>query len=437
MADSERLKTADQGSPTARLVLPETTLELPILMGTENERAIDIRKLRRDAGYISFDPGFSNTGSCQSEITFIDGEKGILRYRGFPIEQVAENTTFTEAALLIINGGPPNLDEIQSFSKRLTQHALLHEGLRHHFEGFPPDAHPMAILSAMINAISCYHPDLLEIGDEEHLLKVASKLLSKVRTIAAFSYKKSLGQPIVYPDPNREYCNNFLHMMFSLPYAEFEPLPEMCRALRIFLILHADHEQNCSTSTARMVGSSGANLFASVAAAVCALWGPLHGGANTRVIQMLERIDRGEESVQNLVAKVKRKEELLWGFGHAVYKNFDPRVKLLRGAVNDLLDALDKKDPLLEIAAELQEVARSDEYFIERHLYPNVDFYSGLLLRTIGIPLDMFTVMFAIGRMPGWIAQWAEGFRGRARLNRPRQLYIGEPLRDFVPFSQR
>lgn len=433
----EKKEKVKETKVTARLELPEQSIELPIVVGTENEKAIDITALRKSTGYIALDPGFSNTGSCRSSITFIDGEKGILRYCGFPIEQIAEHTTFTEAALMLIMGGPPNLEQISRFSQKLTDNALLHEGLRHHFEGFPPKAHPMAILSAMINAMSCYHPELLGIGDEEHLMDAAAKLLSKVRTIAAFSYKKSRGEPICYSDPSREYCNNFLHMMFSVPYDEYEPPEEVVRAIRLFLILHADHEQNCSTSTARMVGSSGANLFASVSAAVCALWGPLHGGANTAVVKMLERIHRGEQSVATLVEKVKKKEELMWGFGHAVYKNFDPRVKILRGAVNDLLEGLDVSDPLVDIAQELQEVALNDEYFIERKLYPNVDFYSGILLRAMGIPLNMYTVMFAMGRMPGWIAQWAESWRDKGRLNRPRQIYTGETQRDFVPVTQR
>ena len=424
-------------SMTARLELPGKTLELPIVVGTEGEHAIDIRSLRKETGYITLDPGYSNTGSCQSEITFIDGEKGVLRHLGYPVEQIAENMTFVETALLLIKGAPPTLEEKNLFSAKLTNNAALHEGLRHHFDGFPPGAHPMAVLSAMINATSCYHPDLLEIGDEEHMLDVAAKLLSKVRTIAAYTYKTSRGEPLMYPDPNRTYCSNFLHMMFSSPYDEYDPPRPVINALKTFLILHADHEQNCSTATARMVGSSGANLFASVAAAVCALWGPLHGGANTGVIKMLQGIEKGDETVTSYVEKVKRKEELLWGFGHAVYKSFDPRVKLLRKSVNDLLEALETTDPLLDIARELSEVARSDEYFIERKLYPNVDFYSGILLRSIGIPVDMFTVMFAIGRMPGWIAQWAEGWRGRARLHRPRQVYMGEVKRDFVPIHQR
>jgi citrate synthase len=422
----------------ARLELPDRIVELDVLEGTEKERAIDIRKLRGQTGYITLDDGFTNTGSCTSDITFIDGEKGILRYRGFPIEQIAKHMSFSETALLLIGGTPPTARELAKFSGLLTEHALLHEGLRHHFEGFPPDAHPMAILSAMINSASCYHPDLLQTGDEEQFLVTASKLLSKVRTIAAFSYKMNRGEPIVYPDPGREYCSNFLHMMFSMPYKDYDPPKAVVNAMRLFFILHADHEQNCSTSTARMVGSSGANLFASVSAAVCALWGPLHGGANMRVIQMLQRIRDGEQTVDDLIGKVKKREDLMWGFGHRVYKNFDPRTSILKEACDELLESQGVPDPLLDIARELEEIAVKDEFFIERKLYPNVDFYSGILLRSIGIPLNMYTVMFAIGRMPGWIAHWAEAWRsGDTRISRPRQIYTGDGLRDFIPMDRR
>ena len=421
----------------ARLVLPEREIELPLLEGTEGERAIDVRKLRNLTGYITLDDGFTNTASCVSDITFIDGEKGILRYRGFPIEQVARLCTFPETALLLIQGTPPTVAERKRFSEMLTEHELLHEGLRHHFEGFPPDAHPMAILSAMINSVSCYHPDLLRIGGESHLLEAASMLLSKVRTIAAFTYKKTRGEPVVYPDPARDYCSNFLHMMFSVPYRDYDPPRAVVNAMSLFFILHADHEQNCSTSTARMVGSSGANLFASVAAAVCALWGPLHGGANVRVVQMLQRIRDGEITVPTLIERVKRKEDLMWGFGHRVYKNFDPRTRMLKDACDELLKFQGANDPLLEIAGELERIALEDEYFVERKLYPNVDFYSGILLRAVGIPLNMYTVMFAIGRMPGWIANWAEQWRASSRLHRPRQLYHGPGRRDLVPIENR
>jgi citrate synthase len=420
-----------------RLELPEGPFELDIVEGTEKERAIDIRKLRATTGYVTLDDGFTNTGSCASDITFIDGEKGILRFRGFPIEQIAKHCTFPETAFLLINGQPPTARELKKFSELLTEYALLHEGLRYHFEGFPPDAHPMAILSAMINSTSCYHPDLLQIGDENHLMDVAAKLLSKVRTIAAFAYKKSKGQPIVYPDPDREYCNNFLHMMFSLPYKDYDPSPAVVNAIRLFFILHADHEQNCSTSTARMVGSSGANMFAAVSAAVCALWGPLHGGANMQVIQMLQRIHSGEQTVDGFIEKVKRREDLMWGFGHRVYKYFDPRTKILKKACDELFEAQGAQDPLLDIARQMEQIAVEDEYFLERKLYPNVDFYSGILLRAIGIPMDMYTVMFAIGRMPGWIAHWTEGLRAGSRIHRPRQIYTGPTERDFISIDRR
>ncbi|MBW2263074.1 MAG: citrate synthase [Deltaproteobacteria bacterium] len=422
---------------TASIDLMGETVELPIVEGSEGERAIDIRTLRKRTGYITLDDGYTNTGSCESAITFVNGEDGILRYGGYPIEQIARSTTFPEVALLLLQGAPPPARELKRFSQKLTEHAMLHEGLRHHFVGFPPEAHPMAILSAMINSVSCYHPDLLRIGDEEHLLDAAAKLLSKVRTIAAFSYKKSLGEPMIYPDAERGYVSNFLHMMFSKPYTEYEPSDEEVRAIQLFFILHADHEQNCSTATARMVGSSGANLFASVAAAVCALWGPLHGGANTNVIKMLEKIHEGGDSLSATIDRVKRKEELLWGFGHRVYKSSDPRVKLLRKACHDVFQAKGISDPLLDIAQELEQIAVKDDYFVERKLYPNVDFYSGILLRAIGIPLNMYTVMFAIGRMPGWIANWAESWRHGSRIHRPRQIYTGSTERDFVPIDRR
>jgi citrate synthase len=426
-----------QSIAKATVELPEQTVELSVVEGTERERAVDISELRKRTGYITIDDAYTNTGSCASGITFVDGEKGVLRYRGFPIDQIAKHCSFPETALLLINGEPPTARALHDFSDQLTEHELLHEGLRHHFEGFPPDAPPMAILSAMINSVSCYHPDLLQIGDEEHVMQASAKLMSKVRTIAAFAYKKFRGLPAVYPDPGHDYCSNFLHMMFSMPYRDFDPPEAMVTALRLFLILHADHEQNCSTATARMVGSSGANLFAAVAAAVCALWGPLHGGANQRVIRMLERIRDGEESVEGLIEKVKSRESLMWGFGHRVYKNFDPRVSILKQACDDLLEAQGKDDPLLDIARKMEDMATHDDFFLERKLYPNVDFYSGILLRTIGIPINMFTVMFAIGRMPGWIANWVESWRNGSRIHRPRQIYTGPTKRDFIPIDHR
>jgi citrate synthase len=422
----------------AELRLPDATIELPIVVGSENDRAIDISRLRRETGYITLDSGYGNTGSCVSGITYIDGEEGILRYRGYPIEELADRSTFVEVAHLLIWGELPTASELQQFSALLTSHELLNEGMRHHFEGFPPYGPPMAILSAMINACSCYHPELLEIGDDDSVMDAAAKLMSKVRTIASFSHKKSVGQPMVYPDPNLAYVRNLLHMMFTLPYAPFEPPDDVVRALAQVLILHADHEQNCSTSTVRMVGSSRANLFGSVSAGVCALWGPLHGGANMEVIRMLDRIHDGGETIDSFVEKVKRKETRLMGFGHRVYRKYDPRARILSATCDSLLAQLGMTDPLLEIARRLEDVALRDDYFVSRNLYPNVDFYSGIILRAIGIPLNMFTVLFAIGRMPGWIAQWYEGFRDpAARIDRPRQVYDGPAQRAYVPISDR
>jgi len=440
MSESER-KTGKRSLNTAgdistsgevRLELPGGSVMLPLIEGTLGEKALDIRGLKAETGYICLDEGLANTGTCLSRITFVDGEKGILKYRGYPIEQVAEKADIVETALLLFNGEFPSKEEKADFCRRLRKHGLLHEGLRHHFEGFPPGAHPMAILSAMINASSCYREELLERDTEEDILDSAALLISKVRTIAAFSYKKSRGEPVVYPNPELDYCENFLHMMFSLPYAEYEPSPEMARALHLFMILHADHEQNCSTTTARMVGSSGANMFASVAAAVCALWGRLHGGANSAVIEMLKDIADGVDSVKSVIEKAKKGESPLWGFGHRVYKSNDPRVKLLKKASEDLLHALGSNDPLFEIAKELETVAINDSFFVERRLYPNLDFYSGILLRAVGIPLEMFTVMFAIGRMPGWIANWIEVAQSRSKIYRPRQIYVGVPEREIL-----
>lgn len=424
---------------TAKLTLPDNkTLDLPIIVGTENEHAIDIAALRKETGYITLDPGYGNTGSCQSSITFIDGEKGILRYRGIPIETIAENSTFLETAWLLIFGRLPNQQELDWFVEAVKSEAMLHQDMRHHFEGFPASAHPMAVLSSMINACSCYHPELLDMHNiKEQFPSLCAKLIAKVATIAAFSYKKSVGHPQRYPNPNYDYCENFLHCMFSMPYDRYIAAPEVTRAMDLFLMLHADHEQNCSTSTARMVGSSGANLFASMAAAVCALWGPLHGGANQRCIEMLDQIHKDGMDVVDVVDAVKNREFRLMGFGHRVYKSFDPRANILKKACDDLLKTLGKDDPLLPIAKELEEVALKDDFFLSRGLYPNVDFYSGIILRTIGIPVDMFTVMFAIGRMPGWIAQWWEQHSETARIHRPRQVYQGLCKRDYVPMDAR
>ena len=424
----------------ATLKIGDKTVELPTVVGTENERAIDISQLRAQTGCITLDDGYANTGSCVSNITFIDGEKGILRYRGYPIEELAEKSTFVETAYLIIFGELPTAAQLQQFRDLLTEHEFLHEDMRHHFEGYPPNAHPMAILSAMINTMSCFQPQYMEPTDDASFMDAAARLMSKVRTIAAAAYKKSIGQPMMYPRYDLHYVANFLHMMFSRPNRPYEPDEEIARALSQILILHADHEQNCSTSTVRMVASAQANLYASAAAGVCALWGPLHGGANQAVITMLEEIRQSGQSLETFVAKVKDKSTRtkLMGFGHRVYKNYDPRAKIIKQACDRVLGKLGIHDPLLDIALKLEEVALKDSYFIERKLYPNVDFYSGIIMRAIGIPLNMFTVMFAIGRMPGWIANWREvHLNPNSRIYRPRQIYNGPTLRSYVPLDAR
>jgi len=422
----------------ATLTIGDATYELPILVGTENEHAIDITGLRSETGFITYDPGYANTGSCSSNVTFVDGEKGILRYRGYPIEELAAQGTFIETAYLLIFGELPTRAQRQEFRGLLDEQELLHEDLRHHFEGFPSNGHPMAILSAVINALGCYHPDLLEINTEDEFLRAAAKIISKVRTIAAWSYRKAHGLPFMYPDPNLTYCRNFLHMMHSLPHRPFEPTDAQVRALSLFFLLHADHEQNCSCSTVRMVQSTEANMFASVSAGICALWGRLHGGANAGVIAMLEQINEGDLSVKQCIERVKQKEFRLMGFGHRIYKSFDPRAKILREAANNMLESTGYSDPLLDIALELAETALNDEYFTERKLYPNVDFYSGIILRALGIPVNMFPVMFAIGRMPGWIAHWNEANTdGVTKIHRPRQIYTGRAPRKYVPLDSR
>lgn len=416
---------------TAKLQLGDKSLDLPVVVGTEQEHALDISALRGETGYITLDEGYGNTGSCQSAITFINGEQGILRYRGIPIEQLAEQSNFIETALLLIYGNLPTDEKAAAFRNKLSEHSMLHEGLRQTFDGFPSAAQPMAILSAMINAVSCYHTDVMSPEDEKTLDSAAARLLSKVRTIAAASYKAAIGQPIIYPRPDLGYVENFLHMMFSTPYNNYEPEPEVVEALQLFLILHADHEQNCSTSTVRMVASSGANMFASCAAGVCALWGPKHGGANVRVIEMLQQIHDSGVTMDEYMDKVRTKEALLWGFGHRVYKSYDPRARILQAAAEKLLAKLDINDPLLELARKMEARALSDSYFKDRNLYPNVDFYSGIILRAIGIPVNMFTVMFAIGRMPGWIANYKEVHDSDSRIYRPRQVYVGPAKHDY------
>jgi len=415
-------------------------LELDTITGTEGEVGIDTTQLRAKTGMITLDPGFANTGSCTSEITFINGEKGILQYRGYAIEELAEKSTFMETAFLVLYGHLPNKAELDAFESGIGEEAYLHYGLKSHFEGFPDNAPPMAVLSAMLNILSCYNTELLTTATEgPKFTEPAAKIISKVRAIAAWAYRTSQGKPFMPPRPDLSYSGNFLHMMFSQTFDMYEPLPEVERALDLFLILHADHEQNCSTSTVRMVGSSHASLFSAVSAGVGALWGPLHGGANCEVIKMLTNIHEQGISPKAFVEKAKDKDspEKLMGFGHRVYKSFDPRAKILKGQVDAVLKALNMSDPLLDIAYELEEMARSEDYFIERNLYPNVDFYSGILLRAIGIPVDMFTVLFAIGRMPGWIANWREMHEQSLRISRPRQIYTGETLRSYTPMDQR
>lgn len=418
---------------TARLELPDQSLDLPVVTGAEGEKAVDVSALRAKTGYITLDEGYRNTGSCQSNITFIDGEKGILRYRGVPIEEVAQKCTFTEACWLVIHGDLPTADQAARFRALMAEHAGIHEGLRQVVRTLPPNGHPMAILSSMINSLSCYHPNLLKMETPEDFEEASARLLSKVRTVTAATYKSSIGQAIQYPMPGYGYSENFLHMMFSEPNKPYEIDDDVVKALNFILILHADHEQNCSTSTVRMVASSGANLFASCSAGVCALWGPLHGGANVAVMNQLNEIHKSGINVAEFVEHLKETKGKLFGFGHAVYRNFDPRAKILGGIAETLLKKLNVNDPLLNIARQLEEAALSDQYFIDRKLYPNVDFYSGILLRAIGIPVDMFTVMFAMGRMPGWIANYKEVLEGSGRIYRPRQVYQGPAQRSLGP----
>ncbi|MGA2496141.1 MAG: citrate synthase [Tepidisphaeraceae bacterium] len=424
---------------TAILTFADKKIELPVIEGSEGELGVDVSKLRAQTGLITLDPAYGNTGACTSAITFIDGEKGILRYRGIPIEQLAEKSNFIETAFLLIFGHLPNQEEALRFRRRLTDNAHLHEDFKHHFQGFPIDAPPMAILSAMINTLACFEHKFLKIGDNESFEEAAASLISKVRTIAAYTYRKSRGLSYVYPDPNRAYVSNFLHMMFSRPYQDYHVDEDIEDALNMVLLLHADHEQNCSTSTVRMVGSADASLYSSAAAGVCALWGKLHGGANVEVLEMLEKLHKSGMSIDDFLARVKDKTELLMGFGHRVYKNFDPRAKILKAACDRVLAKVGiKNEPMLDIARRLEEAALKDSYFVDRKLYPNVDFYSGIILKAIGIPLNMFTVMFAIGRMPGWIAQWREQHADKStRIARPRQIYTGPTLRDYVELDKR
>jgi citrate synthase len=424
----------------AELTIDGITYTLPIVEGTEGERAIDITRLRNMTGLTALDPAYGNTASCTSEITYIDGDKGILRYRGIPLEDFETQPNFVEVAWLLIFGRLPNLEEYERFSARLTNNANLDEDMKHHFMGFPRSAPPMAILSAMISTLSCFHPKLLDIDTTEQFEAAAARLISKIRTLAAYTYRHSRGLPYIYPDPKLPYVSNFLHMMFSQPYQPYVSEQVVRSALNLVLILHADHEQNCSTSTVRMVGSSQANLFASCAAGVSALWGPLHGGANVKVIEMLEAIHSGHQTAEEFIklAKDKSSGVRLMGFGHRIYKNFDPRAIMLRNVSEQLLNKLGVDDPLLDIARKLEEIALKDEYFLERKLYPNVDFYSGIILRAIGIPTNMFTVLFAIGRLPGWIAHWHEQNNdANMRISRPRQIYTGNTKSKYVNIEDR
>ncbi len=415
-------------------------VELPVVSGSEAEQGLDISKLRSSTGLITLDEGYGNTGSTTSSITFLNGEEGILRYRGYPIETIAENCDFVATSYLLIYGELPTAEQLEDFRMSIRRHTMLHEDMRAFYNGFPKDAHPMAILSSVVGALSTFYQDSLDPRDEDQIDISIKRLMAKLPTIAAYAYKKSFGQPLIYPDNDLSYCENFLRMMFAVPTENYEVDPDFVEALNLLLIVHADHEQNCSTSTVRMVGSSDANLFASVSAGICALWGPLHGGANEACVAMLEEIIADGGNVKKYVDRAKDKDDSfrLMGFGHRVYKNFDPRAKLIKNTCDKLLAKHNINDPLFEVAQELEQVALNDEYFVERKLYPNVDFYSGVIYRAIGIPVQMFTVLFAIGRLPGWLAHWMEMRRSPAkRICRPRQIYTGSPEREFIPIEER
>jgi len=427
-------------SDHAELKIEGKSHSFPIVKGSEGEVGIDIAKLRGTTGAITLDPGYGNTGACESAITFIDGEQGILRYRGIPIDQLVEKSTFVETSYLLIYGHLPTQDQLDTFRNLLTRHSLIHEDMLHFFDGYPSTAHPMAILSAMVCSLSAYYPEFLDPNDPEAVAQLVPRLLSKIRTIAAYSFKKSIGQPVIYPKNSLNYCANFLYMMFAVPSEPFEVDEDIVNALNALLILHADHEQNCSTSTVRLVGSSDANLFASLASGILALWGPKHGGANQAVIEMLEEIDQNGGDVKKAVLKAKDKDDpyRLMGFGHRVYKNYDPRARIIKKYCDVILKKQGIKDPLLDIAKSLEETALEDPYFAERKLYPNVDFYSGIIYRAIGIPTNMFTVMFALGRLPGWMAHWMEMKQSTdQRIGRPRQIYTGSNKVDYVPMDKR
>jgi citrate synthase len=415
-------------------------LDLKLVPATEGNNGYDISALLRETGNVTLDGGFVNTASCTSAITYIDGDAGILRYRGYPIEQLAEKSSFLESSYLLIYGALPGKSELETFENKIRQHTMLHEDLKGFFQGFPRDAHPMPVLSSAVSALSTFYQDSLDPFDKEQVEISTIRLLAKLPTIAAYAYKKSIGQPFLYPDNNLSLVENFLRMTFGVPATAYDMDPEMVKALDLLLLLHADHEQNCSTSTVRLVGSSHANLFASVSAGINALFGPLHGGANQAVLEMLERVQKAEYSTDEFMAKVKNKEDgvRLMGFGHRVYKNYDPRAAIIKNTAHTILEKMGGNDELLEIAMRLEEIALKDDYFVERKLYPNVDFYTGLIYKAMGFPTRMFTVLFALGRLPGWIAQWREMIEDpTTKIGRPRQVYIGETERDYVPLADR
>jgi citrate synthase len=424
----------------AKLTVNGQQIDVPVVEGTEAERGLDISALRRDTGFITLDEGYVNTGATTSAVTYLDGDQGILRYRGYAIEELAERCDFVECSYLLIHGDLPNAEQLDQFRRAIRRHTMLHEDMKSFYNGFPRDAHPMAILSSVVSALSTFYQDSLDPRDPAQVEVSIHRLFAKLPTIAAYSFKKSVGQPFIYPDNSLGYCENFLRMMFAVPSEPYEIDPDFVKALNMLLIVHADHEQNCSTSTVRMVGSSDANLFASISAGICALWGPLHGGANEAVVDMLETIISDGADVAKYVelAKDRKHKFRLMGFGHRVYKNYDPRALIIKKACDQLLAKLHIKDPLFEVAQKLEEVALNDPYFVERKLYPNVDFYSGVIYRAIGIPVQMFTVLFAMGRLPGWIAHWMEMHNSPTkRIARPRQIYTGARKRDFIPIEDR
>lgn len=434
-SSKENLSTA-----AARLTLEDKSYDLPTIVGTENEKAIDISALLKQTGYVTLDEGYVNTGATTSDITYLDGDKGILRYRGYPIEELAVHCDFVEVSYLLIYGELPDKSQLEDFKESIRRHTMLHEDMRSFYNGFPRDAHPMAILSSVVGALSTFYQDSLDVHDPDQISISIHRLMAKLPTIAAYSFKKHTGQPFIYPQNSLGYCENFLRMMFAVPSEPYEPDPDFVSALNLLLVVHADHEQNCSTSTVRMVGSSNANLFASISAGICALWGPLHGGANEACVQMLQQIADDGGNVKKYVdmAKDKKSNFRLMGFGHRVYKNYDPRAKIIKAACDRLLAKLHLKDPLFDVAQQLEEVALKDPYFVERKLYPNVDFYSGVIYRAMGIPEQMFTVLFAMGRLPGWIAHWLEMHRSPGKkICRPRQIYTGPTIRPFVPLGKR